>query len=90
MWMHYGAKVNNLIFGGGQRSFGGTGGQKLKTLLTQYRQMHYNEKVNPIICGGGQRSSEVTGGQTLKTLLIRYLQVGSLDRFHTQYVDALW
>ncbi|KAJ8019223.1 hypothetical protein HOLleu_42327 [Holothuria leucospilota] len=51
--------------------------------------MHYGVKVNAFIFGGGQRSSEVTGGQTLKTLLTLYLQVGSLDRFHTCFVDAL-
>ncbi|KAJ8029028.1 hypothetical protein HOLleu_28312 [Holothuria leucospilota] len=48
------------------------------------------ETMNPIIFGGGQRSSGVIRGQTLKTMLTPYLQVGSLDRFHTQYVDALW
>ncbi|KAJ8047038.1 hypothetical protein HOLleu_05922 [Holothuria leucospilota] len=52
--------------------------------------MRYGEKMSPIIFGGGQRSSDDTGGQTLKTLLTRYLQVGSLNKFHTSYVDALW
>ncbi|KAJ8040816.1 hypothetical protein HOLleu_15219 [Holothuria leucospilota] len=51
--------------------------------------MHYGTRKNPIVFGGGQRSSGVTGGQTLQTLLTRYRQIGSLDRFHTQYVDAL-
>ncbi|KAJ8017857.1 hypothetical protein HOLleu_44478 [Holothuria leucospilota] len=48
------------------------------------------ERKNPIVFGGGQRSPGVTGGQTLKTLLTQYLEVGSLDEFHTLYVDALW
>ncbi|KAJ8032995.1 hypothetical protein HOLleu_23106 [Holothuria leucospilota] len=53
--------------------------------------MRYGKRKNPIIFGGGQRSSGVSGGQTLKTLLTRYLKkVGSLDEFHTYYVDALW
>ena len=45
---------------------------------------------NPIVFGGGQRSFGVTRGQILKTLFTRYLKLGSLDRFHTYYVDALW
>ncbi|KAJ8017371.1 hypothetical protein HOLleu_45274 [Holothuria leucospilota] len=52
--------------------------------------MRYGMRKNPIIFGGGERSSGVTGGQTLKTLLTRYLKKGSLDEFHTLYVDALW
>ncbi|KAJ8023107.1 hypothetical protein HOLleu_38191 [Holothuria leucospilota] len=52
--------------------------------------MRYGKKKNPIVFGGGQRSSGVTGGQTPKTLLTRYLKVGSLDKFHTWYVDGLW
>ncbi|KAJ8018867.1 hypothetical protein HOLleu_00150 [Holothuria leucospilota] len=52
--------------------------------------MHYGKRKNPIVFGGGQRSFGVTRGQTLKTLFTRYLKVGSLDRFHTWYVDALW
>ncbi|KAJ8047297.1 hypothetical protein HOLleu_06268 [Holothuria leucospilota] len=53
--------------------------------------MRYGMRKNPIIFGGGERSSGVTGGQTLKTSLTRYLKkVGSLDEFHTLYVDALW
>ncbi|KAJ8039840.1 hypothetical protein HOLleu_13969 [Holothuria leucospilota] len=36
MWMTYGEKMNPVIFGGGQRSFGVTESQILKTLLTQY------------------------------------------------------
>ncbi|KAJ8050071.1 hypothetical protein HOLleu_03122 [Holothuria leucospilota] len=51
--------------------------------------MHYSERKNPIVFGGGQRSFGVTRGQTLKTLLTCYLQVGSLDKFHTLFVDAL-
>ncbi|KAJ8032667.1 hypothetical protein HOLleu_26255 [Holothuria leucospilota] len=51
--------------------------------------MRYGKRKNPIIFGGGQRSSGVTRGQTLKTLLTRYLKVGSLNKFHTLYVDAL-
>ena len=43
-----------------------------------------------VIFGGGQRSSGVTRGQTLKILLTRYLKLGSLDKFHTWYVDGLW
>ncbi|KAJ8018016.1 hypothetical protein HOLleu_44229 [Holothuria leucospilota] len=34
--MTYGEKMNPVIFGGGQRSFGVTESQILKTLLTQY------------------------------------------------------
>ncbi|KAJ8017591.1 hypothetical protein HOLleu_44895 [Holothuria leucospilota] len=52
--------------------------------------MRYGKKMNAIAFGGGQRSSGVTGSQTLKTMLTQYLKVGSLDRFHTWYVDALW
>ncbi|KAJ8026057.1 hypothetical protein HOLleu_33791 [Holothuria leucospilota] len=52
--------------------------------------MPHTKRKNPIIFGGGQRSPGVTGGQTLKTLLTQYLEVGSLDEFHTLYVDALW
>ncbi|KAJ8018645.1 hypothetical protein HOLleu_43270 [Holothuria leucospilota] len=87
--MRYGKRKNPIIFGGGQRSSGVTGGQTLKTLLTQCLKMRYGKRKNPIIFGGGQRSSGVTGGQTLKTLLTRYLEVGSLDKFHTLYLDAL-
>ncbi|KAJ8036308.1 hypothetical protein HOLleu_20243 [Holothuria leucospilota] len=87
--MHY-DEVNTFIFGGGQRSSGVTRGQTLKTLLTLYLQMHHGKRKNPIVFGGGQRSFGVTRGQTLKTLFTRYLKVGSLDRFHTHYVDALW
>ncbi|KAJ8043649.1 hypothetical protein HOLleu_10839 [Holothuria leucospilota] len=75
-------RKNPIVFGGGQRSSGVTGGQTPKTLLTQYLKMCYGKK-NPIVFGGGQRSSGVTGGQTLKTLLTRYLKIGSLDKFHT-------
>ncbi|KAJ8045461.1 hypothetical protein HOLleu_08476 [Holothuria leucospilota] len=72
-------RKNHIVFGGGQRSPGVTGGQTLKTLLTRYIKMRYGERKSPIIFSGGQRSSGVTGGQTLKTLLTRYLEVGSLD-----------
>ncbi|KAJ8050348.1 hypothetical protein HOLleu_03514 [Holothuria leucospilota] len=34
--MHYGKRKNPIVFGGGQRSFGVTRGQTLKTLFTQY------------------------------------------------------
>ncbi|KAJ8028552.1 hypothetical protein HOLleu_30825 [Holothuria leucospilota] len=50
--------------------------------------MPYSKRKNPVIFGGVQRSSGVSGGQTLKTLLTRYLKVGSLDKFHTLYVDV--
>ncbi|KAJ8018270.1 hypothetical protein HOLleu_43824 [Holothuria leucospilota] len=50
----------------------------------------HSEKVCPIVFGGGQRSCGVTRGQRPKTLFARYLKVGSLDKFHTWYVDALW
>ncbi|KAJ8041663.1 hypothetical protein HOLleu_12549 [Holothuria leucospilota] len=76
-------RKNPIVFGRGQRSPGATGGQTLKTLLTQYLEMRYGKRKNPIIFGGGQRSPGVTGGQTLKTLLTQYLEVGSLDEFHT-------
>ena len=56
-------------------------------ILSMY--MRYGKRKNPIVFGGGQRSSGVTGGQTLKILLKQYLKVGSLDEFHTLYVDAL-
>ncbi|KAJ8025096.1 hypothetical protein HOLleu_35207 [Holothuria leucospilota] len=52
--------------------------------------MHYGKRKNPIVFGGGQRSFGVTRGQNLKTLFTQYLKIGSLDRFHTWYVDALW
>ncbi|KAJ8035867.1 hypothetical protein HOLleu_19678 [Holothuria leucospilota] len=48
------------------------------------------ERKNPIVFGGGQSSPGVTRGQTLKNLLTQYLKLGSLDEFHTLYVDALW
>ncbi|KAJ8033523.1 hypothetical protein HOLleu_23786 [Holothuria leucospilota] len=80
--MCYGKRKNPIIFGGGQRSCGVTGGQTLKTLLTQYLKMRYGKRKSLIVLGGGQRSSGVTGGQTLKTMLTRYLKIGSLDRFH--------
>ncbi|KAJ8039494.1 hypothetical protein HOLleu_17235 [Holothuria leucospilota] len=88
--MRYGKRKNPIIFGGGERSSGVTGGQTLKTSLTRYLKMPHIERKNPIVFGGGQRSPGVTGGQTLKTLLTQYLEVGSLDEFHTLYVDALW
>ncbi|KAJ8036507.1 hypothetical protein HOLleu_20506 [Holothuria leucospilota] len=72
-------RKNPIVFGGGQRSPGVTGGQTLKTLLTQYLEMRYGMRKNPIIFGGGERSSGVTGGQTLKTLLTRYLKKGNSD-----------
>ncbi|KAJ8036776.1 hypothetical protein HOLleu_17412 [Holothuria leucospilota] len=87
--MRCGERKNPIVFGGGQRSSGVTGGQNLKTLFTQYLKMRCGERKNPIVFGGGQRSSGVTRGQTLKTLFTRYLKVGSLDRFHTKYVDVL-
>ncbi|KAJ8039227.1 hypothetical protein HOLleu_16876 [Holothuria leucospilota] len=34
--MCYGKRKNPIIFGGGQRSSGVTGGQTLKTMLTRY------------------------------------------------------
>ncbi|KAJ8040362.1 hypothetical protein HOLleu_14627 [Holothuria leucospilota] len=93
-----------IVFGGGQRSSGVNRGQTLKTLLARYLERYENqfklttllermrcgERKNPIVFGGGQRSSGVTRGQNLKTLFTRYLKVGSLDRFHTKYVDVLW
>ncbi|KAJ8036867.1 hypothetical protein HOLleu_08577 [Holothuria leucospilota] len=67
--MCYGKRKNPIIFGGGQRSSGVTGGQTLKTMLTQYLKMCYGGKMNAIMFGGGQRSCRVTGGQTLKMFL---------------------
>ncbi|KAJ8036521.1 hypothetical protein HOLleu_20523 [Holothuria leucospilota] len=52
MWMHYGKKMYPIIFAGGQRSFGVTGGQTLKALLTRYLKMRYSEKMNPVVFGG--------------------------------------
>ncbi|KAJ8034922.1 hypothetical protein HOLleu_21950 [Holothuria leucospilota] len=57
MWMTYGEKMNPVIFGGGQRSFGVTESQILKTLLTQYLKIHHSEKLCHTVLGGGQRSS---------------------------------
>ncbi|KAJ8026285.1 hypothetical protein HOLleu_34088 [Holothuria leucospilota] len=65
-------RKNPIIFGGGQRSPGVTGGQTLKTLLSQYLETHYGKRKNPIIFGGVQRSSGVNVGQTLKSLLTRF------------------
>ncbi|KAJ8044326.1 hypothetical protein HOLleu_07051 [Holothuria leucospilota] len=76
-------RKNPIVFGGGQRSSGVTGGQIPKTLLTRYLEMRYGKRKNPIVFDGGQRSSGVTGGRMLKTLLTRYLKLGSLDKFHT-------
>ncbi|KAJ8017546.1 hypothetical protein HOLleu_44964 [Holothuria leucospilota] len=81
-------KKNPIVFGGGQRSPGVTGGQTLKTLLTQYLEMRYGMRKNPIIFGGGERSSGVTGGQTLKTSLTRYLKKGNCDSSQTWYIDV--
>ncbi|KAJ8028269.1 hypothetical protein HOLleu_30462 [Holothuria leucospilota] len=67
--MCYGKRKNPIIFGGGQRSSGITGGQTLKTMLTVYLKMCYGGKMNAIMFGGGQRSCRVTGGQTLKMFL---------------------
>ncbi|KAJ8042299.1 hypothetical protein HOLleu_13319 [Holothuria leucospilota] len=67
--MCYGKRKNPIIFGGSQRSSGVTGGQTLKTMLTQYLKMCYGGKMNAIMFGGGQRSCRVTGGQTLKMFL---------------------
>ncbi|KAJ8045995.1 hypothetical protein HOLleu_09138 [Holothuria leucospilota] len=88
--MCYGKRKNPIVFCGGQRLFGVTGGQNLKTLLTGYFKMLYVKSRNLIVFGGGQRSYGVTRGQTMKTLLTGYLKIGSLDRFDTRYVDALW
>ncbi|KAJ8024714.1 hypothetical protein HOLleu_34703 [Holothuria leucospilota] len=79
---------NPIVFGEGQRSPGVTGGQTLKTLLTQYLEMRYGKRENPIIFGGGQRSSGVSGGQTLKTSLTRYLKNKNCNSFQTWYIDA--
>ncbi|KAJ8048022.1 hypothetical protein HOLleu_00175 [Holothuria leucospilota] len=81
-------RKNTIVFGRGQRSPGVTGGQTLKTLLTQYLKMCYGKRKNPIFFGGGERSYGVTGGQTLKTSLTRYLKKGSSDSSQTWYVDA--
>ncbi|KAJ8022587.1 hypothetical protein HOLleu_37533 [Holothuria leucospilota] len=81
-------RKNPIVFGGGQRSPGVTGGQTLKTLLTQYLAMRYGKRKEPIIFDGGQRSSGVNGGQTLKTLLTRYLKKGNCDSSQTWYIDA--
>ncbi|KAJ8032668.1 hypothetical protein HOLleu_26256 [Holothuria leucospilota] len=81
-------RKNPIVFGGGQRSPGVTGGQTQKTLLTQYLKMHYGKRKNPIVFGGGQRSSGVTGGQNLKTLLTRYLKKRSSDSSQMWYMDA--
>ncbi|KAJ8044859.1 hypothetical protein HOLleu_07734 [Holothuria leucospilota] len=67
--MCYGRRKDPIVFGGGQRSSGVTGGQNLKTLCARYLKMRYGTRKNPIVFGGGQRSSGVTGGQTLKILL---------------------
>ncbi|KAJ8026167.1 hypothetical protein HOLleu_33930 [Holothuria leucospilota] len=88
--MRYGMRKNPIIFGGGERSSGVTGGHTLKTLLTRYLKMRYGKRKNPIIFGGGERSSGVTGDQTLKILLTQYLELQSLDEFHTLYVNGLW
>ncbi|KAJ8037822.1 hypothetical protein HOLleu_18734 [Holothuria leucospilota] len=81
--MCYRKRKNSIIFGGGQRSSGVTGGQTLKTMLTRYLKMCYGGKMNAIMFGGGQRSCRVTEGQTLKMFLTRYLKIGSLNKFHT-------
>ena len=52
--------------------------------------MRYGEGKNPIVFSGGQRSSGVTRGQTLQTSLTWYLKVGSLGKFYSHYVDAIW
>ncbi|KAJ8031547.1 hypothetical protein HOLleu_24772 [Holothuria leucospilota] len=90
MWMWYGERKISVIFGGGQRSSEITRGQTLKTFFIPYRKMCYGARKKRIVFGGGQRSFGVTRGQSLKTLFTQYLKVGSLDRFHTKYVDVLW
>ncbi|KAJ8019150.1 hypothetical protein HOLleu_42455 [Holothuria leucospilota] len=81
--MPYSKRKNPIIFGGVQRSSGVTGGQTLKTLLTQYLDVGILEKLFPTVFGGVQRSSRVAEGQTLKTMLTQYLKGESLDRFYT-------
>ncbi|KAJ8047133.1 hypothetical protein HOLleu_06043 [Holothuria leucospilota] len=51
--------------------------------------MPHIERKNPVVFGG-VKGHRVARGQTLKTLLTQYLEVGSCDKFHTLYVDALW
>ncbi|KAJ8024944.1 hypothetical protein HOLleu_35008 [Holothuria leucospilota] len=78
--MPYSKRNNVIIFGGVQRSSVVTGGQTLKTLLTQHlnvgsldRFYTYStmwmcnvEKMDPIVFGGGQRSSGVSRGKKAK------------------------
>ena len=71
--MRYGQKKSPIVFGGGQRSWGVTGGQTLKTLLTQYLELGNLDEVHtwhgdvlwskeePYCFGGGQMSWGVTG-----------------------------
>ena len=73
-----------IIFGKGQRSFGVTRGQIVKTLDIA-RKHHisstiflsdlilaiwitHSEYMSPIVFGGDQRSCKVTSGQKVKTL----------------------
>ena len=80
--MRYGSKKKPIDFGGGQRSWGVTGGQTLKTLLTRYLELGNLDEVHT--WRGGLLWSEEKkiyrfwwrsklmgghGGQTLKTLL---------------------
>ena len=44
--MRYGPKKNPIVFGGGQSSWGVTGGQTLKTLLTRYLELGNLDKVH--------------------------------------------
>ena len=46
MLMCYGWKKNPIVFGGGQRSSGVTGGQTLKTLLTRYLKLGNLDQVH--------------------------------------------
>ena len=73
---------NPVVFGGGQRSFGVTRGQTLKTLCTQYlKKGNYDghqtwhsgtpyQVQEPYRFGRGQRSFVVTRVQTVKTLFM--------------------
>ena len=46
MEMRYGHKKNPIVFGGGQRSWGVTGGLTLKTLLTPYLKLGNLDEVH--------------------------------------------
>ncbi|KAJ8042092.1 hypothetical protein HOLleu_13074 [Holothuria leucospilota] len=71
--MPYIERKNPIVFGGGQRSPGVTGGQTLKTLLTQYLEWRSN------VIWGHQRSMSENLVKTISPDWCRILPTGSVN-----------